>query len=60
VRLLARDQRRELERLGDRDAADLSGSHLGGDEVAALERPPEDRPRMALRSRRRSSPGPRR
>ena len=57
VRLFARDQRRQLERLGDRHPADLSRSHLGEHEVAALERPPKDRPRVALRGRRRSSPG---
>ena len=56
--LFPRDQCRELERLGDRHAADLSRGHLGEYEVVVFERPPEDRSRMALRGRRCSSPGP--
>jgi hypothetical protein len=48
VRLLPRDQCRQLERLGDRHAADLSRGHLGEYEIAAFQRPPEDRSRMAL------------
>ncbi len=58
VRLLPGDQRRQLERLGDRHPADLSRGHLGEHEVAAFQRPPEDRSRMALRGRRSSSLGP--
>jgi hypothetical protein len=58
VRLLPRDQRRQLKRLGDRHAADLSGGHLGEDEVVVFQRPLEDRSRVALRGRRCSSPGP--
>jgi hypothetical protein len=42
MRLLARDQRRQLERLGDRHAADLSCGHLGEDEVVPFQRPPKD------------------
>jgi hypothetical protein len=60
VRLLPGDQRRQLEGFGDRHAADLSSSHLGEYEVVAFERPAEDRSRVALRGRRRSSPGPER
>jgi hypothetical protein len=56
--LFACDQRRQLERLGDRHPADLSRGHLGEDEVVVFQRPPEDRSRMALRGRRCSSPGP--
>ena len=56
--LLPRDQCRELERLGDRHATDLSCGHLGEDEVVMFQRPPEDRSRMALRGRLCSSPGP--
>jgi hypothetical protein len=58
LRLLACHQRCQLERLRNRHAADLSRSHLGEHEVAAFERPPKDRSRVALRSRRRSSRGP--
>src|SRR6266516_6178125 len=60
VRLLPRHQCSQLERLGDRDAADLSRGHLGEYEVVVFQRPPKDRSRMALRGRRCSSPGPRR
>jgi hypothetical protein len=59
VRLLPCHQRCQLERLGNRHAADFSRGHLCEDEVAALKRPPEDRPRVALRGRGCSSPGPR-
>jgi hypothetical protein len=41
-------------------AADLPRGHLGEYEVVVLERPPENRSRMALRGRRCSSRGPRR
>jgi hypothetical protein len=58
VRLLAGDQGRQLERLGDRHPADLPRGHLGKDEVVAFQRPAEDRSRLPLRSRRCSSPGP--
>jgi hypothetical protein len=57
VRLLPRDQRSQLERLGDRYPADLSCGYLGEDEVVVFQRPAEDRSRMALRGRRCSSPG---
>jgi hypothetical protein len=57
VRLLARHQRRELERLRDRHPSDLSRGHLGEDEVVAFQRPPEDRSSVALRGRRSSSRG---
>jgi hypothetical protein len=49
VGLFARDQCRQLERLGDRDAADLSRGYLGEDEIVAFQRPPEDASRVALR-----------
>ena len=58
LRLFPRDQCRQLERLGDRHAADLSRRHLGEHEVVVFQRPPKDRPRVALRGRRCSSPGP--
>jgi hypothetical protein len=54
-RLLPRDQRRQLERLGDRHPADLSRGHLGQDEIVVFQRPPEDRSRMPLPGRRCSS-----
>jgi len=59
-RLFPRDQRRQLERLGDRHAADLARGHLCEDEVVVFQRSPKDRSRVALRGRRCSSPGPRR
>ena len=45
VRLLPRDQCRQLERLSDRHPADLSRGHLGEDEVVVFEStpPPENR-----------------
>ncbi|HEY8502013.1 MAG TPA: hypothetical protein VIL21_04960, partial [Solirubrobacterales bacterium] len=58
--LVPGDKRRQLERLGDRHPADLPGGHLGEHEVVVFEHAPKDRSRMALRSRRCSSPGPRR
>ena len=57
VRLFSRDQGRELERLGNRHPADLSGGHLGEYEVASFQRPAEDGSRVALRGRRSSSRG---
>jgi hypothetical protein len=57
--LFPRDERRQFKRLGDSRAADLSRGHLGKHKVAAFQCPTKDRPGMALRSRRRSSPGPR-
>jgi hypothetical protein len=51
VGLLPSDQRRELERLGNRHAADLSRGHLGEDEVVAFQRPSNDGSRVALRGR---------
>jgi hypothetical protein len=60
VRLLPRHECRQLERLGDRHAADLSRGHLGEHEVVVFQRPLKDRSRVALRGRRCSSPGPRR
>jgi uncharacterized protein YaeQ len=51
VRLFAGDQCRQLERLGDRQPADLPRGHLGEHEVVVFQRPPEDRSRMALRGR---------
>jgi len=49
VRILERDQGRELEQLAERRPAELAERRLGDEEVAALERPLEDRSRMALR-----------
>jgi hypothetical protein len=43
VRLFPRDQRRQLERLGDRHAADLSAGHLGEYEVVVLRSDPRCR-----------------
>jgi hypothetical protein len=60
VRLLPRNECRQLERLGDGHPANLSCGHSGEDEVVVFQRPPEDRSRMALRGRGCSSPGPRR
>jgi hypothetical protein len=57
VQAVSRDQRRQLERLGDRHPVDLAGGHLGEDEVVVLKRPAEDGSRVALRGRRCSSPG---
>jgi hypothetical protein len=47
LRLRPRDQRRQLERLGDRHPADLSRGHLGEYEVVPFQPPPEDRSRVA-------------
>jgi hypothetical protein len=51
VRLFPCNECRQLERLGDCHAADLSRGHLGKDEVVAFQRLPEDRSRMPLRGR---------
>jgi hypothetical protein len=56
VRLFSRDQGRELERLGNRHPADLSGVTWAY-QVAAFQRPAEDGSRVALRGRRSSSRG---
>jgi hypothetical protein len=45
--LFPRDQRRQLEGLGDRHPADPSCGYLGEDEVVVFERPPKDRSRVA-------------
>jgi len=51
LRLLEGDQRRELEEVDERRLRDLGAQGRFGDgEVAALDRPFEDRPRMTLRS----------
>jgi len=34
--------------MGERDVSELTSGELGGDKVAALERPPEDDDRVAL------------
>jgi hypothetical protein len=49
VRLFPRDQRRQLERLGDRHAADLSAGHLGEYEVVVLRSDPRCRLSYAKR-----------
>jgi hypothetical protein len=51
ARILHRDQGRELQRLGETDAANLAQRRLGDEKVPALDRSLEDRPRMALRGR---------
>ena len=58
ARILAGDQNRQLERIGQADAQKLPRRRLGHSQVAALDCPPEDAQRMALRGRRSSSPGP--
>jgi hypothetical protein len=49
LRFLLRDQRRQLERLEQRQRSDLARRRLGDDQVVALDRSLEDRPRMPLR-----------
>jgi hypothetical protein len=51
VRLFPRDQRRQLERLGDRHAADLSAGHLGEYEVVVLRSDPRCRLSYGKRQR---------
>jgi len=58
ARILASDEKRQLERLGEADPSDLLGRRLGNERVAVHERPAEDRVGTALRGRRSSSPGP--
>jgi hypothetical protein len=60
ARFFLRDQERQLERLSKTDVADLLRRRFGDEQVPAFQRSPEDRPRMGLRGRPRSSPGPRR
>jgi hypothetical protein len=48
-RILLCDKGGELERLGERDLAELAGHPFGEDQVPVLDRPPKDRPRMPLR-----------
>ena len=52
------DQGRQLKRLNKTDVSDLPSGRLGNEQILVLERPLEDSPRVALRGRRRSSPGP--
>jgi hypothetical protein len=56
-RVLLRDQRSQRERLDERDPPDLAGGGFGDEQVAALDRLVEDRPRMALRGDDGSVPG---
>jgi hypothetical protein len=58
TRILARDQQRQLERLGEAEPANLLRSRLSDEQIAALERSTKDRPRVPLRGRCSSSPGP--
>jgi hypothetical protein len=58
TRILARDQDREGERLGEADPADLFRRRLRDEQVPVLERSAEDGTFMALRGRRSSSLGP--
>jgi hypothetical protein len=48
ARVVLRDQRRELEGFAQVDLADLAGSRLGEQEIAALEGATEGRSRMPL------------
>ncbi len=47
-----RDQRGQLERLGEREPAELTRSQFGGDEVAALDRPSEAGIRVSVLAQR--------
>jgi hypothetical protein len=58
VRFLLRDRQRQLERFAETDPADLLRGRLGDKQVVVLDGSLEDGARMALRGRRRSSPGP--
>jgi hypothetical protein len=60
ARILAGDQQRQLERVCEAKPREFLGCRLRDEQVPVLERSPEDGARMALRSRRSSSPGPRR
>jgi hypothetical protein len=46
--ILLSDERGQLKRVRDVEPAELPGGDLSDDEVAALERPAEDDPRIAL------------
>ena len=50
-RILDGDQGGELQRLGERDAADLAQRVLGDEKVPAVNRSSKDRPWMSLRAR---------
>jgi len=52
ARILAGDQDRQLERIGEADAQKLPRRRLGDGQVAALDRTPEDAQRVALQGRR--------
>src|SRR5207245_1958986 len=59
LRLLERDQGCEIEQVNERWPGDLSAqSRLGNSEVASLDRPLENHPRMPLRGQRSSRLGP--
>jgi hypothetical protein len=57
MRVLARDQEGQFERIGEAELWQLSGRSHGRDHVPALERLLEDAVRAALRGRRCSFPG---
>ena len=57
VRRLERDQRGQIEQLEQRRPAELAQQRFGSEQVAALDRPPVDRPRMALLGQRSAFPG---
>jgi hypothetical protein len=57
ARILARDQDRQLERVGEVERREFPRRRLGDEQVAALECPAEDRIGTALRGRRSSFPG---
>jgi hypothetical protein len=52
------DQERQLERVGEPEPGKLLRRRLCDEQVLVLERPAEDRSRVALRGRRSSSLGP--
>jgi hypothetical protein len=58
ARVFPRDERCQLERLGQRDPADLARSGLGDEQVVAFERSVKDRPRVPLGSQSVAFPGP--
>jgi hypothetical protein len=58
LRVVERDQRRQVQRLGELDMAELACCHLGEHQVSVLKGSVEDGPRVALRRHGASFPGP--
>ena len=58
ARILACDQDRQLESIGEVERRELLGGRLGNEQVAVFERPAKYRPWVPLRGRGSSSPGP--